>query len=92
MKEIDAQIRDFLRKVALSGFDYEMGSEAIDLLIALEKSNPCMIGTFALPANKYAEIVKMLAEGEKIQAIKELRTITGAGLKTAKEAIDELKI
>ncbi|SLM99115.1 ribosomal protein L7/L12 [Brevibacterium yomogidense] len=36
-----------------------------------------------------AEVRRLVGEGQKIKAIKEYRTVTGAGLIEAKQAVDE---
>lgn len=43
-----------------------------------------------LTKEEKAELLKLIAEGKKVQAIKRFRIITGIGLKEAKEYIDEL--
>jgi ribosomal protein L7/L12 len=42
------------------------------------------------PADKLREIRRVLARGEKIEAIRMYREHTGAGLKEAKDAVDRL--
>jgi ribosomal protein L7/L12 len=43
-----------------------------------------------VPAENLAEIRALLAQGNKIQAIKQLRDLTGLGLKEAKDAVEAM--
>jgi ribosomal protein L7/L12 len=57
-------------------------------LDALLKHSEVEYNPYGDPA---AEVIELLKEGEKLQAIKHYRDATGAGLKDAKEFIDEVQ-
>jgi len=48
------------------------------------------VGDKLIDKSVYEEIVKLVKTDYKIQAIKLLRTVTGVGLKEAKDAVDRL--
>lgn len=66
---------------------------AKDILIEIAKSNPSAIikGYNSLNhPNWQDEVLPILRSGQKINAIKRCRELTGMGLKEAKQAVEEL--
>ncbi|GAB97191.1 ribosomal protein L7/L12 [Kineosphaera limosa] len=43
------------------------------------------------PQRPHQEVLDLLRSGKKIQAVKRYRELTGAGLREAKEAVDEIE-
>ena len=43
-----------------------------------------------VPEPRYPEVERLLADGQRVAAIKRYRELTGAGLVAAKDAVDEL--
>ena len=46
--------------------------------------------TITLPAEKEREIRRLISAGKKVEAIKRVLRLTGAGLKTSKDYVDDL--
>jgi hypothetical protein len=69
--------------------------DARAMCLRLAKEFPEMFVTFATgtiePENKeYMTVVKHIVDGAKVSAIKELRALSGTGLKEAKDVVDNI--
>jgi len=70
--------------------------EAKDAVEALQRGDPFIrlddVSTTATPqAEKMKEVVRLIKEGNKLEAIKVFREATGVGLKDAKEAVEAIE-
>ncbi len=97
MVNIDDEIMEFLKEVLFSDdAPRKIKENALELIIKdeIKGIKPFMVGQVLLSSNEYNR-VKVAYENidgtgpSKILAIKELRTISGLGLKHAKEAVEE---
>jgi ribosomal protein L7/L12 len=92
----DAELRALLaegRKIeAIKRFREETGAglaEAKDAVEALDRGEP-LASKESSDSSLEAELVSLLEQGRKIEAIKVYREQTGTGLKEAKEAVEAL--
>jgi hypothetical protein len=91
--ERQIQCIEYLRDIVLSDADRDVKERGLDILlgIASDEDGKSRIGEYEVEYSQYSEIVDLLIQRKKIQAIKRLREITGEGLKDTKTAIDKLE-
>jgi uncharacterized Zn finger protein (UPF0148 family) len=69
---------------------YERARDMQRLIEERSKPKGRMIGNVEVTEEQYAKIVEPLREGKKIAAIKEVRALSGLGLKEAKEYVESV--
>ena len=93
------KFRTFIKDLVLTDIgSHELRQRGLDLLLEEAKTTRLAITppvritfngqTYEVPPDAAAEICYMLHQQKKIQAIKILRSVTGLGLKEAKDAVD----